>query len=162
MISNCCARCSWSASRFVERARLDVTVYSFRSRKDFKAYSSYARERKLPIAGFYMARPDRAVMAARRAAREFPPAAAEANPNFATNRCWREVAVEGISSRVGRLVDPAPTSAPDAGRTLYRTYRDACMSSCTRSSRRKRSTASRPLPVRRWMRPNSSSSFPST
>lgn len=49
--------------KFTERSRREVTVYSFRSRKDFKAYSPDALAKRSRLAGFYHPSPDRAVIA---------------------------------------------------------------------------------------------------
>jgi len=52
------------AERFklVERTKLEVTVYSFRTMEDFHAYSPEAYRKSDFFKGFYLARPDRAVI----------------------------------------------------------------------------------------------------
>ncbi|MEO7411866.1 MAG: hypothetical protein ABIZ81_00795 [Opitutaceae bacterium] len=49
--------------KFVERARLDVTVYYFRTAEDFRAYSAAAYAKNEFFKGYYSARADRAVIA---------------------------------------------------------------------------------------------------
>lgn len=49
--------------KFVERARLDVTIFYFRSVEDFRAYSATAYAKNEFFRGYYTARPDRAVIA---------------------------------------------------------------------------------------------------
>jgi len=49
--------------RFVERARQEVSVYAFRSRKEFEAYSPRAGGKKrTSLGGFYLPYPDRSVI----------------------------------------------------------------------------------------------------
>jgi predicted negative regulator of RcsB-dependent stress response len=48
--------------KFVERARLDVTVYYFRTQQDFKAYGPDYLQKSDFFTGFYYALPDRAVI----------------------------------------------------------------------------------------------------
>lgn len=48
---------------FIERARVEVTVYYFRTLADFQAYSVAGRPRNDFFKGYYLARPDRAVIA---------------------------------------------------------------------------------------------------
>ena len=48
--------------KFVERNRLDVTVYAFRSSRVMKAYSPINNGQVREVAGLYVGRPDRAVI----------------------------------------------------------------------------------------------------
>ena len=48
--------------KFIERVRLEVSVYAFAAAKDFRAYCPESMDRKRALAGFYLAGPDRAVI----------------------------------------------------------------------------------------------------
>lgn len=48
--------------KFTERARLDVTVYYFRTVEDFRGYSPEIYGKNNAFKGYYIARPDRAVI----------------------------------------------------------------------------------------------------
>lgn len=47
---------------FAERVKLDVTLYYFRRDDDFRAYTPDTMSKDRPIAGFYQASPDRAII----------------------------------------------------------------------------------------------------